>query len=67
MVMKKLTSILVAALMLITCIAPVTGFAAESTVLFSEGFNASPTYGNAPSVIAVEGGSGNGVVEIGEK
>ncbi|MBE7030544.1 MAG: hypothetical protein E7409_03840 [Ruminococcaceae bacterium] len=67
MVMKKLTSILVAALMIITCMAPVTGFAAESTVLFSEGFNASATYGNAPSVIAVDGGSGNGVIDLGEE
>ncbi len=65
MMTKKLTSILVAALMLITCMVPATGLAAATEVLFSEGFNASPTYGAAPSVIAVEGGSSAGVVELG--
>ena len=63
---KKLTSILVALSMLISCVVPATGFAATTDVLFSEGFNASPTYGEAPSVIAVNGGSNSGVVELGD-
>lgn len=66
MMTKKLTSIFVAALMLITCMVPSTGFAATTEVLFSEGFNASPTYGAVPSVIAVDGGSSSGIVELGD-
>lgn len=69
MMIKKLTGILVAVSIFITCMAPVTGFAATTgnQVIFSEGFNASPTYGAAPSVIAVEGGSSSGVVDLGNK
>lgn len=66
MKIKKLTSILVALSMLISCVVPATGFAATTDVLFSEGFNASPTYGGAPSVIAVDGGSSSGIVELGD-
>ncbi|MBE7030457.1 MAG: hypothetical protein E7409_03395 [Ruminococcaceae bacterium] len=67
MIRKKLTSILLVATMLAACMAPTVGFAADTSVLFSEGFNATATYGASPSVVAVEGGSSSGVVELGEE
>jgi len=64
---KKLTSLFVAVMLLLGCITPMSSFAAETVVKFSEGFNASATNAQAPNTVAVGGGSNNGVVEVGKE
>lgn len=61
---RRLISLALTVCMLISCIP--SAFAEDSgvSVVFSEGFNSSPTGGSAPSNISVEGGSDIAVTDI---
>lgn len=63
---KRIISLIISVIMILSCIPSMYVFADTSAVIYSEGFNSYPTNSSAPANISVDGGSGIYIKEADE-